>query len=60
MEYIIENVEEKTFVKVNGKITAGIAYLKIFESEADAHDYIAANLPDDEALHVVKYEGFTS
>lgn len=60
MEYIIEDVENKTFVKVNGKLGAGIAFLKIFESESDALEYIEANLPDDDALHVIKYEGYTS
>jgi hypothetical protein len=60
MEYIIEDVENKTFVKVNGKLSPGIAYLKIFEVESDAHDYIEQNLPTDENLHVINYEGFTS
>lgn len=60
MEYIIQNVENKTFVKVNGKLSAGISYLKIFEDAAEAKNYIEENLPSDENLQVVKYEGFTS
>jgi len=60
MEYIIQNVEEKTFVKVNRTLSAGIKFLKIFESESDAQEYIDANLPDNEALQIIKYEGFTS
>ena len=58
MEYIIQDVENKTFVKVNGKLSAGISYLKIFEDAAEAKNYIDENLSDDENLKVVKYEGF--
>lgn len=60
MEYIIEDVENKTFVKVNGKLSSGIAFLKIFESESDANDYIDQNLTANENLHVINYAGFTS
>ena len=60
MEYIIQDVENKTFVKVNGKLSAGISFLKIFESEAEAQDYIEQNLSTNEDLQVIKYEGFTS
>ncbi len=57
MEYIIEDVENKTFVKVNGKLSPGIAFLKIFEAESEAREFIEQNLPTDENLHVIQFEG---
>ena len=58
MEYIVENTETQKFLKVNGQFSSGIAFLKIFESEADAADYIEDHFPIAADLKVVKYEGF--
>lgn len=60
MEYIIESVSDKKFMKVNGTLSSGIAFLKIFESEGKAEAYIAEEFPHNNDLVVVKYEGFKS
>ena len=54
------NTCQVCLVKVNGKLSTGIAFLKIFESESAAKDYIDQNLPSDPNLHIIKYDGFTS
>lgn len=60
MEFIVENETAQTFLKVNGKFTPGIAFLKIFDSEHDAQEFVEDQLAGDHEVVVKPYSGFTS